>query len=255
MKIRIFLITISIVFCVVAFSQNRNVNSKPQEQEISQSEEVGIKNDSDSVFILWIVIISEGILLAGGIFLLWVRSSKERIKDIILRSERIEYKFVTRNEISMIINNLNRNSEMRCKELQNELTKSISNINTTLKSSTQTEKFINISIPKESSITFKPPQKNKYPNAIIDNGFRTDLSDEQGDSYFSFFDINGNYAFFSFCGTDIERAKANKDTLEIVCEISGNSIDAHSIINEESGSVALKNGKWEVIKKAKIKFV
>jgi len=95
----------------------------------------------------------------------------------------------------------------------------------------------------------------KYPKAIIQNGFRDDLSDRQGNNYFKFFDIKDNTASFEYCGIDFEKAKANKDTLEIVCEISGTSVTAHAIENEQPGSVQFKDGKWEIIKKAKIKFV
>ena len=95
----------------------------------------------------------------------------------------------------------------------------------------------------------------KYPKAIIQNGFRDDLSETQGDNYFRFFNIKGNSANFDFCGTDFEKAKANKDTLEIVCEISGTSITAFTIENEKPGLVQFKDGKWEIIEKARIKFV
>jgi len=95
----------------------------------------------------------------------------------------------------------------------------------------------------------------RYPKAIIQNGFRDDLSDNQGDSYFKFSNIKGNNANFEYCGTDFEKAKANKDTLEIVCEISGTSVTAHDLVSETAGVVQFKDGKWEIIKKARIKFI
>jgi len=121
------------------------------------------------------------------------------------------------------------------------------------KNPAQTAQTIPASVQTAHNIHKSPAIQ--YPKTIIQNGFRDDLSDKQGDSYFKFFDIKDNNASFEFCGTDFEKAKANKDTLEIVCEISGASVTAHAIENEKPGSVQLKDGKWEIIKKAKIKFV
>ncbi|MGL5261114.1 MAG: hypothetical protein ACRC9P_01890 [Bacteroides sp.] len=94
----------------------------------------------------------------------------------------------------------------------------------------------------------------KYPGAITESGFNNNLSDSLGNSYFCFFNIENNKAEFEFCGTDIERAIANKVEIEQACEISNFDSTSTIIENEQSGLVELVNGKWKVIKKAKIKF-
>lgn len=170
-----------------------------------------------------------------------------------LRKQKIKtgrYRESNRDHFARIENNLN-NINRRLADLENEHSK----INKTLSG------FNNrVSLVKENPMpqpvhTVSKQTVVKYPKAIIPNGFRDDLSDVQGDGYFKFFDMNNGNAGFEFCGSDFEKARANKDTLEVVCEISGASITAHAIENEEPGSVRLRDGRWEIIKKAKIRFV
>ena len=98
----------------------------------------------------------------------------------------------------------------------------------------------------------------KYPSPIVGSSstaaFPNNLSDTQGDSYFRFFDIKGNTAKFEFCGTNIDKAKSNRDELKGACEISGYTDGAKVIKNEEAGIVTLRNERWEIGKKAKIRF-
>lgn len=104
-------------------------------------------------------------------------------------------------------------------------------------------------LEKEPSVS-----KVKYPPSITKSGFPDNLSDKQNDSYFRFFEIEGDNASFDFCGNNIERAIANKVEIEQACEIVSQGSDPSKVENLEKGTVTLRDGKWEVIKKAKINF-
>ena len=106
--------------------------------------------------------------------------------------------------------------------------------------------------PQEKALK---PSNVKFPPPITKSGFPNNLSDQKGDSYFRFFNIQADSADFDFCGNNIERAKANKTELEQACDILGSAVDAYKIENLEKGTVSLRDGKWEVTQKAKIKFV
>ena len=94
----------------------------------------------------------------------------------------------------------------------------------------------------------------KFPPSITKSGFPDDLSDKQGDGYFRFLNIEGDKANFDFCGTDIQRALANKVEIEQACEIVSQGSDPSKVENLEKGTVTLRDGKWEVTTKAKINF-
>jgi hypothetical protein len=81
-------------------------------------------------------------------------------------------------------------------------------------------------------------------------------SDSQENCKFKLFDINGDTAKFEFCGNE-QDAIANKNaTFDTVCEDSNYVANATHIENLEPGEVRRQpDGKWKVIKKAKIKFV
>ena len=100
--------------------------------------------------------------------------------------------------------------------------------------------------------------KVKYPPSITKSGFPDNLSDKQNDSYFRFFEIEGDNASFDFCGNNIERAIANKVEIEQACEIvslgSDSDFKPNKVENLEKGTVTLRDGKWEITKKAKINF-
>jgi hypothetical protein len=96
--------------------------------------------------------------------------------------------------------------------------------------------------------------KVKYPPSITKSGFPDNLSDKQNDSYFRFFEIEGDNASFDFCGNNIERAIANKVEIEQACEIVSIGSEPSKVENLEKGTVTLRDGKWEVTKKAKINF-
>jgi hypothetical protein len=80
-------------------------------------------------------------------------------------------------------------------------------------------------------------------------------SDNQENSKFKLFDINGDKAKFEFCGNE-QSAIDNKNSIfDNVCEYSNYSSGVTHITNIEPGEVYRQHdGRWKVIKKAKIKF-
>ena len=96
--------------------------------------------------------------------------------------------------------------------------------------------------------------KVKYPPSITKSGFPDNLSDKQNESYYRFYNIEGDKANFDFCGIDIQRTIANKVEIEQACEIVSQVSYPSKVENLEKGTVTLRDGKWEVTKKAKINF-
>jgi tRNA U38,U39,U40 pseudouridine synthase TruA len=217
------------------------ITSEPVQQQTQT-----YQNEKSSDTWLMIAIIAIGvILLLVVVFLIFFL--REYIKRVAESSQRLEMKFASSNHLHEQINHTPNEREI------SDIKRRLQDINNKLLPQQQ-------SIKERESQAHQPnppikPPVTKYPRAIISNGFRDDLSDIQGDSYFEFFEIQGDNARYNFCGNNIDRAKANKIEIEEVCEISGSAFNAHEIRNIENGSAVLRNGKWEVTKKAKIKFV
>jgi hypothetical protein len=107
------------------------------------------------------------------------------------------------------------------------------------------------SMPKDM-----PPEKPNVKYLRMKSGSSlSQESDSPEGGKFKLFDIVGDRAKFEFCG-DEQAAIANKDaTFDNVCEDSGYYLNARRIESVEPGEVQRQDGKWKVIKKAKIKFV
>ena len=94
----------------------------------------------------------------------------------------------------------------------------------------------------------------KYLKDVGPNGIFNQIFDAPQNCYFKMFDIKDDSAKFEFVG-DVKKAIANKDAVfDNTCETSGTSRNAKNIKTEEAGELKLQNGKWQVTKKAKIKF-
>jgi hypothetical protein len=221
-----------------------------------------VDNDSilggKSIWAWCIVIIVNDMLLIFFIILI-----KSRLEDKLVATEedlkkrQDNFKDECRKIRMVLEKELNRKRNSSARDMQHNCNPGIATNNQLHPHSSELPKTIDLrDNPIKSTHISKTKHENfKFPPPLTTQGFPNELSDDQGNSYFRFFNIKDDIADFEFCGNDISRARANKDEIAFACEFVGSSENARDIKNIEKGSVILKNYRWEITQKAKIQFV
>lgn len=200
-----------------------------------------------------LIIYLAGLLaLSIGIIIFLVFFLRNYIKKVVLKSKRLDRRYVLKSDFQHYMSQKNQPFTLSNRDKTFIIDEVMQCIRLNEKEEQQKKKDL-----LEESLKKNPIQKPvvKFPPPITKSGFPNNLSETQGDSYFRFFNFQGDNAEFEFCGANVERAKANMTELEQACEISGSISAADRIENVGKGTVYLRNGKWEVISKAKIKFI
>jgi hypothetical protein len=200
---------------------------------------------------LWIAIVVEGLLLVAAFVFIWLRTRSERIKTIIKESERMERKFILRSEFIQRIQNINISIfEDKLQQLERRMGDLHKRF----------EAFSSSLMPDQSQdltgMSQTPPSiksEVKYLKQRNGNIFNQ-TSDSPEGSYFQAFNIKNDRASFKFSGNEDYAINNKNEVFDDVCEVSGSTLNARTIQNEENGEITLQDGKWKVTKKARIKF-
>lgn len=218
--------------------------------------EISKENNDNSFFgiVLLVGLLNAITLLVLALFVI-KRTSENRIKQITYNSQRLEQKFALKNDFT------HSESEKNIIELNKKITeleKTIQSIKINVEENkNRTEKYYE-NAPASNVLLEKAPWNNEnskltYLKTAKQGVFSTSF-DEPSGCFFKVFEIRATEAKFEFCGNEAE-AIANRDAIfDNVCETYGIANSAKKIRNEEFGIVEFQDGKWKVIKKAKIKF-
>ncbi len=255
--------------CVTTNAQDTTLNTTPSyENSYADNQNMGNLEQSTTSdnFWLWLVVILQGAVLFFCIVMLFIRTHSQRIKDITVNSERLNQKFVSKKDFFEGKSNGNVNmfegKIQRLERMFGDLQKRFDDYSSTLKGD---NKSTDKTAAKQENVIYSQPaqivssttqtQKEikylKQRNGSIFN----QISDSIDGCHFQMFDIKTNSAKFKFCGKEDYAINNRNEVFDDVCEVSGSSYNAKRVLHEENGEVSLQDGKWNVIKKAKIKFL
>lgn len=232
-------------------------NIKLVEQKLNDLPNNKNVNNPDSEFPwFWIVLLSiVSIILIA--LIVWIAfSSKEYIKKVVEKSERLEAKFVLRKENTNNSISVSTSNKPTTNEIENAINKLLSN-----------ESFINAIADKVHGIS-KSNDNGAHVNDVIvktpiaqylkgKSGHTfSNTSDTPDGSFFKLINEKDDIAEFEYCGT-IEDARSQFNAIfDNVSDTEGSVQNAKTVKTVKRGKIKFTNGKWEVSpeNKAKIKF-
>lgn len=198
----------------------------------------------------WKVIsLLELLIIAIMFVIMWLRTSGERIMEVVLRSGKMEDMYVTKRdvEISMpkrdLMSRIER-LETQVGDIKNELVSRKPGLLVGQNVEYRKQEPVTPSVPPQP--IFAPVFVKNFGNGLFrvaessDAQFRLDLSNE-------------STAKFVFCG-DESKALANSDgTFDYVCDLDGSAADAKKVVTIAPGQASKQaDGKWRVIIRARI---
>ena len=217
---------------------------KKERREKRAKRETQPKEESDMSWVPYVILL---VLIAGLFFYTRKRTTGARIRTKVLKHDKIYEIFAE-----------NKNVDREIALLKNKIASLESEIASLKKLSEKTASDNGYRQTKEEApAPPAAPPKPSFPPVFVKNFGEGVLKVvEQSEAQFQLELFSDSSAKFSFCG-DVLKALANSDgTFDYVSDKIGSVGDAKDIITEAPGT-ALKQeeGKWQVVQKAKIKFV
>jgi hypothetical protein len=254
MKKVIGLIAIISVFLFCLSSCSQTPEKQGEKSEVIQQSK---KNETElterpeftkQTFWLWLAIIVSDVCFVASFVFLWKRSDKDRIKDIVFCSKRLEQKFLRAEEWQALKQNNNNIEDklinqivdlvipriLECIKLEQQETGN--------KDNSQSLQYL------QSNVKYLKEKKGDILSHETSNA-------EEG--MFKLTNIERNEAKFEFAGTP--SSIVSFDYFDRACEFVNNPQNVNPITEIktiEKGETQLQpDGTWKVIKKARIKFV
>ncbi|MBN1330960.1 MAG: hypothetical protein JXA54_15925 [Candidatus Heimdallarchaeota archaeon] len=224
-------------------------SAKPAEKITNPT---SIPTNQHSHLLLWIIIGLQGALITTFI-IFYLSSFRNKVVSFVLGSQRIKHFIIDQNNLSNNFKYTIPSSQPISEKEVNRIVELVTQRVTKNFEIKQQEKIKQNEITSEvNQVTISNIRYLKQRNGNIFN----QVSTIPEGCYFELYDILDNIAKFKFSGNENYAINNKNEVFDDVCDVSGSSFNAKRVQHEESGEVALQaDGKWKVIKKAKIKFI
>ncbi|MDR1897725.1 MAG: hypothetical protein LBR10_13135 [Prevotellaceae bacterium] len=193
-------------------------------------------------------------VLILGVFAVALQKSRKRIRKLNKKIRELNQQIGNPNQQIKELNQQLQKKEKQLQEKEKQLQEKEKQLQEKEKQLQELKTENNSPEPESTGGT---PETDSQPQYFltkkIGNSFHR-ISANPEDCFFRMLNNNGGCADFEFCG-NVEYAIANKNAVfDEVCETSGYNRNVRHIKTEERGKVTLRDGKWVVTTKAKIKF-
>lgn len=171
---------------------------------------------------------------------------REDIINVVLKSERIKEYIKSFSIVRKSSENDNSYSVAMFEDTLKQLERRIG----------QLQEEVNILKKTETSVTITQQQTDQPTTQYLkqrDGNIFCQVSSNPDNSYFQLLNIKGDKGEFRFAGNENYAINNKNEVFDDVADVTASG-DSKRIKTIEKGTVVLKDGKWEVIKKAIIKF-